>query len=362
MEKNNTTISLQNSSNTEMDVSHLPADTNLVVAILIFTSFLVGITVNGLFLWVLGMKMKRTVNTMWFLHLILTYLVSSSLMPFFAVFVLLNFDWIFGPIMCKILLFSFSLGMFSTVFLLTTISLDRYLFTCYPVWSQRNRRIPLARKVIAGVWLASLALSTPNLAFLETQEEEGKMKCSYSFIFSPYQDDFHVHLAFFLVRFLLAFLLPFLIIMTCYCRIGFEMTKKSLLRTGKISKVLVAAVASFFIGWFPYHLYHASQLFKEVPKATTQVLWDTAATGVCFNICFTPILYLFVGEKFQEVFKTSIFTAFSKAFVDDPTSLEDNIHTGKRADQNHSESSMGKTSVLQAESPMFKPQHHQVNL
>ncbi|XP_061453720.1 probable G-protein coupled receptor 33 [Rhineura floridana] len=299
-----------------MNASHstvVITTTNLPIAILIMVSFLVGTAVNGVFLWVLGMKMKRTVNTTWFLHLILTYLLSCSLLPFFAVFVFFDFDWIFGPIMCKFLLSSFSLGMFTTVFLLTTVSLDRFLITCHSVWSRRNRTIPHAQRVIAGVWLASLVLSAPNFPFLEIREVEGKRKCGH---------EFRVHLAFFLVQFLLAFLFPFIIIMTCYCWIGCEMKKKRLLRTGKTFRVLVAVVASFFICWLPYHLYRASLLLMKESELIVQVLWDTAAAGVCFNICFTPILYLFVGEKFQEVFKRSIF-AFLQGFADDPVSPGD---------------------------------------
>ncbi|XP_042296189.1 probable G-protein coupled receptor 33 [Sceloporus undulatus] len=310
---------LENTSTVYMNKSHAPVTikpTNIIIAFLILMAFLVGTTVNGLFLWVLGLKMKRTVNTVWFLHLILSYLMSCSLMPFFAVYILHDFHWILGRAMCKIIKSFFSVVMFTTVFLLTIISLDRYLFTCHSIWSQHYRTIPRARKLIAGVWVTSLALSAPSLVFLETQEVDNKIQCDHTFAFSMDWDKGRFHLAFFLAVFLLAFLLPFLIILGCCCWIGHEMKKKSLVKTGKPFRVLVASVASFFICWLPYHLYHASLVFRVASERTVHILWDIAAAAGCFNICCTPIIYLFVGEKFQQVFKTSVLSLLNKGFMD----------------------------------------------
>ncbi|XP_044274726.1 probable G-protein coupled receptor 33 [Varanus komodoensis] len=300
------------------------ASASIITAVLILVSFLVGIIMNGSFLWVLGMKMKRTVNTLWFIHLILSYLLTCFLMPFFAVYIILDFHWALGEIMCKIVLSSFSVMRFTTVFLLTVISLDRYLFTCHSVWSQRFRTAALARRLITGVWLASLLLSAYSLLSLKTERVNGQMKCGYSFVFSK---NTPMHLAFFLVQFLLAFLLPFIIILGCYCWISCEMKTKRLVRTGKPFRVLVAAVASFFICWLPFHLYHAALLASHIPEQITCILWDLAAAGVCFNVCGTPIIYLFVGEKFQQVFKTSMLTLLNKGFVDVPSSPGDNANT-----------------------------------
>ncbi|XP_053123602.1 probable G-protein coupled receptor 33 [Hemicordylus capensis] len=315
-------------NSSRLNTTSAEAHMNLAIGCFIFIFFLLGIAVNGLFLWLLGMKMKRTVNTLWFLHLIFTYFISCSFMPFFAVYVLLDFVWVFGLFMCKLIITSFSLGTFTSVFLLTIISLDRYLFTCHPNWSQRNRTVRRAQRLIIGVWLVSLVLSTPFLAFQETLPVNGKTQCINHFAFSyeprTKAPNFAVHLAFFIVRFLLAFLIPFIIIMACYCGVAWEMKKKGLVRrTAKPFRVLVAAVSSFFICWLPYHIYYASLLIEGVPEITLHILWVIVAIGGCFNVCFTPILYLFVGEKFQEVFKMSILGLLKKAFKDLPFAQED---------------------------------------
>ncbi|XP_060640361.2 probable G-protein coupled receptor 33 [Anolis sagrei] len=328
---------LENTSTVNMNNSHFLKPfkpTNVGITILIFMAFLMGTIVNGLFLWMLGLRMKKTVNMFWFLHLILTHLISCFILPFFAIYVLHDFRWILGTVVCKIIKSLFSMVMFTTVFLLTTISLDRYFFICHPVWSRQYRTIPWAKRLVTGVWLSSITLSIPSLVLLETQEVQSKMQCDYTFAFSK---DISFHSAFFLVQFLLAFLLPFLTILSCYCWIGLELKRKHLVKTGKPFRILVTAVASFFISWFPYHVYNAFHSFRVAPERTNQILWDIAAAGGCFNICFTPIIYLFVGEKLQQVFKMPVISLFSKDFEDYPMTPWDNTNTGQEFDHSHRE-------------------------
>ncbi|XP_042295766.1 probable G-protein coupled receptor 33 [Sceloporus undulatus] len=301
-----------------MNTSYNLDSTNLALGSFILVSFLVGMAMNGLLLWLLWKKMGRTVNTLWFLHLTLSFLISCCSLPFFGVYNLLNFHWVFDVFMCKITYFFLTLGMVSTVFLLTIISLDRYLLTCRPIWAQHNRSIPLACRLIIGVWLVSLVVTAPYLAFSVTQEVgKDKSVCKLNYTSDKWNGD-QMELAIFMTRFLLTFLLPFFIIVFCYCSMRQEMKKKRLLRTGKPFKILVIAVASFFIFRFPFYLYMISSLANKPnpPGKIQEFLRITFSIGICLNICFTPILYLFVGENFKQVFKTSIVVLVKKGFTE----------------------------------------------
>ncbi|XP_060113678.1 probable G-protein coupled receptor 33 [Heteronotia binoei] len=340
----------RNASAARTNASFSPAETapmNVAIATFILVSFLIGTSINGVFLWILGVKMKRTVNTLWFLHLILAYLISCMVLPFFAINTLLSFHWVFGIIMCKVINSLASLGMFTSVFLLTVISLDRYLLIRHPIWSQHNRTISLARILIAGVWFASLTLSLPYLAFRETRVvENGRINCVNNYALSRGWDGprikalrDRIHLILFLVRFLLGFLIPFCIIMGCYCGIGWEMKKKRWAKNRKPFRVLAVAVASFFICWLPCHLYFGSLLLPDMPKVVIQVLYVLGLTGAGFNICFTPIFYVFVGEKFQQVFKMSLVLLFNKSFANVFFVPED-VNTGEEGPQTRASSRM----------------------
>ncbi|KAG6922447.1 G protein-coupled receptor 33, partial [Chelydra serpentina] len=269
--------------------------------------------------------MKRTVTTLWFLHLVSCSLLFTLMLPFFTVHVLLGFHWVFGMAMCKILSACTHLGMFSSVFLLALISLDRYTLTCRPVWSRRHRTLSWVRKLVLGVWLASFTLSAPYLVFPETWEVEGgRVICTSFYILSGDQDRaekqawrIHAYLVLFVVRFLLGFLLPFCTIAGCYGRMGLEMKEKGLARSRKPFKVMAAAVVSFFFGWLPYHLYQSLTLIKDVPESLTDAFLLISILMFCFNVCFTPVLYLFVGQTFHQVFRTSLFTQVKAAFHED---------------------------------------------
>ncbi|XP_044847587.1 probable G-protein coupled receptor 33 [Mauremys mutica] len=313
---------------------------HLTAAVLLFPTFLVGVLGNGLYLWVLGLKMRRTVTTLWFLSLVSCYFLFTLLTPFFMVYLLMGLHWVFGTAMCKILNTCISVAMFSAVFHLTLIGLDRYILTHHPIWSRNHRTVPRAGKLVVCVWLASFILSTPYLAFRETQVVDGdRIICINNYTLSGVWNGAEtkdlgrrVHLAIFIVRFLLGFLLPFCTIAGCCVCIGLKMKKKKLAWAGKPFKVMVTMVVSFFHGWLPYHLYHGLKLYeKEVPESIMSALFVIYILLSCFNACFTPILYLFVGEKFRQVFRTSLLTLVKVAFVDD---LDSSAHESSGRQEN----------------------------
>uniref|UniRef100_A0A8C4Y9D3 Probable G-protein coupled receptor 33 n=1 Tax=Gopherus evgoodei TaxID=1825980 RepID=A0A8C4Y9D3_9SAUR len=298
---NSTDPHLTDKTTETMKIPHLTS------AVLLFITFLVGVMGNGLYLWVLGLKMKRTVTTLWFLHLVFFYLPFTLLIPFFAVYVLLDFHWVFGMAMCKLLNAFGSMDMFSSIFLLTLISLDRYILTHHPIWSRNHRTVPQAGKLVVGVWLAT------SIACINNYNISGDWNGAKTQDLGRW-----VHLAMFVVRFLLGFLLPFCIITGCYVSVGMKMKEKKLVWAGKPFKVMVAAMVSFFLGWLPYHLYHGLKLYKkEMPESVTGALLVIYTFTSCFNASFSPILYLFVGEKFWQVFRTSLLTLVKAALADD---------------------------------------------
>uniref|UniRef100_K7FBY3 Probable G-protein coupled receptor 33 n=1 Tax=Pelodiscus sinensis TaxID=13735 RepID=K7FBY3_PELSI len=302
-------------------------DVQLVSAGLLFSIFLVGVVGNGLYLWVLGWKMRRTVTTLWFLHLVSCSLLFTLQIPFFIVYTLMGFHWVLGTAMCKLISACTHLVMFSSVFLLALISLDRYAFTCHPVWSQDHRTVRWAWKLVAGAWLVSLALSAPYLAFQDTSIlEDGRVACTnYYYVSRDQAGDAwkeHIHLVLFMSRLLLGFLLPLCVIAGCYVRMGLTMKEKGLARSGKPFKVMVAAVVSFFFGWLPYHLYYGLMLYKahlchHVLCQRLLALELICVIMFCINFCFTPVLYLFVGQTFQQVLRASLISVIKAAFYED---------------------------------------------
>ncbi|CAM5176585.1 unnamed protein product, partial [Eretmochelys imbricata] len=311
--------------------------THLAAAVLLFTTLPVGVVGNGLYLWVLGLKMRRTVTTLLFLHLVSCYLLFTLLIPFFAIYILRDLDWVFGTAMCKLLNVCLSMDMFSSVFLITLISLDRYTLTCHPIWSRHHRTVAQAWKLAAGVWLVSFALSTLDLAFWDTHVNAGRIICINNYTLPRDRNGAEtrdpgrrIHPAVFTVHFLLGFLLPFCTIVGCYVRLGLELKVKGLAQRGKPFKVMVAAGVSFFLCWLPYHLYYGLMLYSNVQQSVTDSFLVISIIMFCFNVCFTPVLYLFVGGTFQQVARMSLFALVKAAFDEDLSSAVSGTESSRR--------------------------------
>ncbi|XP_061452839.1 chemerin-like receptor 1 [Rhineura floridana] len=291
-------------------------------------AFLLGLTGNGLVIFVTGFRMKRTVNTVWFLNLAIADFVFTFFIPLSVAYIGLGFHWPFGKALCKLNTAVAFLNMFASVFLLTIISMDRCVSVVCPVWAQNYRTPRLASLVSVGVWVAALALSSPYLAFRDTRSssnEDNTTRCYNNFALS---DDFESdeavkleqerHQAMVMTRFVAGFLVPFAIILFCYGIITARLKGSRLTRSSRPFKIMVAVVLAFFTCWFPYHVFS----FLEMSVTTVTPWLETVlvvgiplASGLAYlNSCLNPFLYVFVGQDFREKLRMSVLAAFENAF------------------------------------------------
>uniref|UniRef100_A0A8D2ANF0 Probable G-protein coupled receptor 33 n=1 Tax=Sciurus vulgaris TaxID=55149 RepID=A0A8D2ANF0_SCIVU len=314
-----------NASTLVRNSTHFSASaSDMIIALFLFMSFIIGTITNGLYLWVLKFKMKKTVNTLLFFHLILSYFISILIIPFLAISYLQDHYWIFGTALCKVFNSTLSLGMFASVFFLSAISLDRYLLTLHPVWSQQHRTPRWASNIVLGIWISATALSSPYLVFRETHHDsKGKVTCRNNYAVSTNWENEKmktlrqwIHATCFISRLLLGFLLPFFIILFCYQRVASKMKERSLFKSRKPFKVMMTAIISFFVCWMPYHVHQGLILTQNQSFLLELSLILTVMTS-SFNSVFSPTLYLFVGENFKKIFKKSILALFESTFTDD---------------------------------------------
>uniref|UniRef100_A0A493TYF6 G-protein coupled receptors family 1 profile domain-containing protein n=1 Tax=Anas platyrhynchos platyrhynchos TaxID=8840 RepID=A0A493TYF6_ANAPP len=129
---------------------------------------LLGVTGNGLVIWIAGFKMKKTVNSVWFLNLAIADFIFTFFLPLSIAYTALGFHWPFGKLLCKLNSTIAFLNMFASVFLLTVISMDRCVSVAFPVWSHNRRSPELAARIALGTWVLALLLSSPYLVFRDT--------------------------------------------------------------------------------------------------------------------------------------------------------------------------------------------------
>ncbi|NWX90988.1 C3AR protein, partial [Nothoprocta ornata] len=171
---------LDNSTSHEQAPAHYASESigSLVVFILVF---IIGIPGNGLVIWVAGLKMKRSVNIVWFLNLAVADFMCCLSLPFFIVHLVLHEHWPYGWFLCKVIPSVIIFTMFASVLLLMAISIDRCLLVMRPVWCQNHRTVKFVSLMCGGIWVLALFFSCPVFHYRETITYDGKTECGYSF-------------------------------------------------------------------------------------------------------------------------------------------------------------------------------------
>uniref|UniRef100_H3AZK8 Probable G-protein coupled receptor 33 n=2 Tax=Latimeria chalumnae TaxID=7897 RepID=H3AZK8_LATCH len=303
-----------------------PKAVKVVIAVLFSCTFLIGLVVNGTFIWIIGCRMKRTVNTIWFMNLIFANLLFIILLPVLVVDIITP-GWWLGMTPCKLVNTSISLCLFSMVFLLTVISLDRLMLTLNPIWARNHRTNRKAAFVIVSVWIVAGLFSSPYLAFRDIRiNDENETICFNNYALSSNHSSASVQethkkvqVAMFVSRFLFGFVIPFLIITTSYVTMAMKIKSRHLSSSSKPFKIIATAVLSFFVCWLPYHIYSyvMTQRKSDAPLTVVEKISALIASlTTCFHSCFTPLLYIFISGGFKGVFKKSIFSLFEMTFSD----------------------------------------------
>ncbi|MCI4388062.1 hypothetical protein PGIGA_G00081170 [Pangasianodon gigas] len=286
-----------------------------------------GVPGNALVVWIAGVKMKKTINTIWFLNLAIADLLCCLSIPFTVAEILLDHHWPYGDAMCKVLPTIIVVNMFASIFTLNFISLDRFIQVVKPVWAQNNRTLRLAWVCCAVAWALAIILSLPTMILRETYTmdplniticmfrmrnatEEG---CSADKDFS--------YRALTMTRFVLGFLIPLLCIVFCYTCIA-RKVMSSHFRAGRAFRIMLAVVVAFFLSWFPYHVVGLVDIYGGEQDAMLARDMDPLVISLAYiNSCMNPILYVFMGQDFKEKIKLSLRRVFEKAFSEDTTHL-----------------------------------------
>ncbi|KAL7839336.1 hypothetical protein SRHO_G00259940 [Serrasalmus rhombeus] len=253
--------------------------------------FILGIAGNSLVIWIAGFKMKKSVIATWYLSLAVSDFIMCSTLPFGVVQKVTD-EWIFGLFLCKFRYFIKHINMYSSIFILVIISVDRCILVMFPVWARNKRTVRKAAVIIMLAWIVSAALSSPETIFRDIVHKR-KTKCVRKDI------NEQSHIAIVSCQFIFGFVIPFLIIVVCYVLIMRMMKFNQMTTSKKPFKIMTMLIAAFLICWLPFHLYSFLKIhykgfnFVEVIKLFGVILANA-------NSCLNPLLYAFMGRDFKK--------------------------------------------------------------
>ncbi|XP_051749451.1 chemerin-like receptor 1 [Ctenopharyngodon idella] len=266
----------------------------VITVILNVIIFLLGIVGNGAVIWITGFKMKKSVNTTWYLSLALSDFIFCATLPFIISRIVTD-DWIFGLFMCKFTSFVMTINMYSSIFILVIISVDRCIIVKFPVWAQNRRTIKKASLVVMMVWFVSALLSIPPAKFRDITDithDSRTVKC-----YNNYKDH---HSTIVYTRFTFGFLIPFLTISTCYSVLICKLRENQVSKLTKPYKIMTLLITTFFVCWLPFHITSILEVGKTKHDPVFHTAQQISAALATANSFINPFLYAFMAKDLKK--------------------------------------------------------------
>lgn len=274
----------------------------MITFIIVFVFSLVG---NSVVVYVVCyMKNSRASTDIYLMHLAMADLLFSATLPFWAVDV--HAGWIFGNFLCKLLSGFQEASVYTGVFLLVCISVDRH-FAIVRATRVLSSHHLLVKVTCSVVWLVAGLLSLPVVIQRESifAEDLGQTIC-YENLTGESSNHWRISVR--VLRHTLGFFVPLVVMAVCYGWTLVTLFHTRNQHKHKAMRVILAVVLAFVLCWLPYNITVLidtlirggslqvgtcdSRYRVEVMRNVTQVL---AFTHCAVN----PVLYAFIGQKFR---------------------------------------------------------------
>ncbi|NXA06297.1 OPRD protein, partial [Sapayoa aenigma] len=268
-------------------------------------------------------KMKTATN-IYIFNLALADALATSTLPFQSAKYLME-TWPFGELLCKVVLSIDYYNMFTSIFTLTMMSVDRYVAVCHPVKALDFRTPAKAKIINVCIWVLSSLIGVPIMVMAVTKTPtsdipptpsltllspaDGKVLCTLQFPDPPIYWDTVTKIC----VFIFAFLVPILVITICYGLMILRLKSVRLLSGSKekdrnlrrITRMVLVVVAAFIICWTPIHIFVIVWTLVDIDKKNPYVV---ASLHFCIALGYTnsslnPVLYAFLDENFKRCFR-----------------------------------------------------------
>ncbi|XP_074752636.1 mu-type opioid receptor isoform X2 [Athene noctua] len=268
----------------------------------------VGLFGNFLVMYVIVRYTKmKTATNIYIFNLALADALATSTLPFQSVNYLMG-TWPFGTILCKIVISIDYYNMFTSIFTLCTMSVDRYVAVCHPVKALDFRTPRNAKIVNVCNWILSSAIGLPVMFMATTKYRHGSIDCTLTFSHPAWYWENLLKIC----VFIFAFIMPVLVITVCYGLMILRLKSVRMLSGSKekdrnlrrITRMVLVVVAVFIVCWTPIHIYVIIKALVNIPETTFQtVSWHFCIALGYTNSCLNPVLYAFLDENFKRCFR-----------------------------------------------------------
>ncbi|KAF1375565.1 hypothetical protein PFLUV_G00221510 [Perca fluviatilis] len=291
----------------------LEDDTNPVIIAIVITALysivcVVGLVGNVLVMYIIVRYTKmKTATNIYIFNLALADALVTSTLPFQSVNYLMG-TWPFGDILCKMVMSIDYYNMFTSIFTLTTMSIDRYVAVCHPVKALDFRTPRNAKIVNVCNWILSSAIGLPVMFMASTVLSPSSIvDCKLIFPIPSWYWETLLKIC----VFIFAFIMPVLIITVCYGLMILRLKSVRMLSGSqekdrnlrRITRMVLVVVAVFIVCWTPIHIFVIITALINIPSSTLQTItWHFCIALGYTNSSLNPVLYGYLDENFKRCF------------------------------------------------------------
>ncbi|XP_037537281.1 chemokine XC receptor 1-like [Nematolebias whitei] len=226
------------------------------------------ISVIGNILLIFALHTQKDLNSViktHILNLACSDLIFTASLPFWSYYHLHH--WIFGDFMCKFITMVHFVGLYSSIFILTALTVDRFIAVVLNKWWNNNLRKRCAVGASVAAWIISIAASVYDTSKIQV-EEDYYCEANYDVDLGYY---FQVSLL---------FLLPLIIIIFCLFAIIMTVFQSTSRQRHKAIGIVFCTISAYFICWGPYNFLLFIKFLYEPKGCKAVELLETT-----YNIC-----------------------------------------------------------------------------
>ncbi|NWH58160.1 BKRB1 protein, partial [Geococcyx californianus] len=257
-------------------------------------------------------KSPLKIAEIYLMNLAVADLIFLMCLPFWAENIRNEFNWPFGNFLCRSTSASIRLNMYTSIYLLVAVSVDRYFTFVHTLNHRDIRSKTMAKRICLLTWLFGILLSVPTFMFRTVQHFPvwNISACTLDFPTPSWVSAER------LVFNIVGFALPSTAIVFLNFSTIHSLEKNArecrALRTKeqkdtKATRLIFTVVFMFLLCWTPYHIFvffdilHQTEMIKgcfweELLNFGEQFGYTLATTNSCIN----PVIYVFVGKYFRQ--------------------------------------------------------------
>ncbi|XP_067434405.1 uracil nucleotide/cysteinyl leukotriene receptor [Thunnus thynnus] len=276
---------------------------NISFSIFYILVFIIAVPGNALALWAFFHQNCNSPSKVFLRHLSITDISYILILPMRIVYHLSDSYWPFGHILCQLAGFLFYLNMYCSLYLMSFISLDRFLAVVLPIRSLSVRKAMYAKIVVGILWVIIIVSVSPILFSKKNVTNNSSGICNKLYLEKPSPTAW--------VSTVVAFVIPLTTIVVSYILILLKLrsVKQQVERPvkDKAMKMIILIVMNFLFAFVPYHvsrvIYIKSHSYGHMTEASRESLGRAnrvTSALMCVSGVLDPVMYFFLNYAYRK--------------------------------------------------------------